>query len=81
MSVYSASAYKHRLNMEWDSPEIKRKPICVCGKVGFDKKSALTKANHLKKRGRERFLRVYPCHMSDYWHLTKRAYYDGEKVE
>lgn len=50
--------------------EYERKPICKCGKVGFDKKSAQTKANWLVKRGKEKRLRIYQCNLSDYWHLT-----------
>lgn len=44
---------------------------CECGKVGFDKKGALTKRNSLLKLGNVRKLRVYPCPKSNLWHLTK----------
>lgn len=47
-----------------------RKKICVCGKVCFDKRSAQTKKNWLVKKGREKFLRIYQCDQSNYWHLT-----------
>ena len=49
--------------------ESERKPICECGKVGFDKKTAQTKANWLMKNKGKR-LRIYQCDISDYWHLT-----------
>lgn len=50
-----------------------RKPKCVCGKIGFDKKTAQSKRNYLEKgkgkyKGRE--LRIYKCPESDLWHLT-----------
>lgn len=44
---------------------------CPCGKVCFSKKAAQSKRNFLHKIGNERFLRIYQCHMSDWWHLTK----------
>lgn len=46
------------------------KSACACGKMNFDKKTATTKMNWLKKKGNEKFLRIYQCPQSDYWHLT-----------
>lgn len=43
---------------------------CPCGKVSFDKKSALTKKNDFGKRGNGA-MRIYQCDQSDFWHLTK----------
>ncbi len=48
-----------------------KRPLCRCGKVCFDKKTALTKKNDLVRKGREKYLRVYQCPDSDTWHLTK----------
>lgn len=54
-----------------------RKPVCVCGKIGFSKKDALTKKNWLENKGRVRQLRIYQCDIdSNYYHLTKTKYYD-----
>ena len=45
---------------------------CACGKVGWDKKGALTKSNDLERRGNEKELRVYQCDVDDtFWHITK----------
>lgn len=50
-------------------------PRCAeTGKVCFNKKDAQTKRNTLKKRGRERNMRVYQCPHCDYWHLTSVKY-------
>lgn len=48
-----------------------RRPVCLCGKVSFNKKDAQTKRNHLIDKGIERYLRIYPCPQSNTWHLTK----------
>lgn len=48
---------------------------CVCGKIAFDKKSALTKKNSLERLGRER-LEIYQCRRADTWHLTKLDRYE-----
>lgn len=50
-----------------------RRSNCACGKIMFDKKTAQTKANYLMKVIKsEKYLRVYQCELSGYWHLTKR---------
>ena len=49
-----------------------RNKICKCGKVCFDKKSAQSKRNSLIRMGKERYLRIYQCDISDCWHLTKK---------
>ena len=48
-----------------------------CGKIGYpDKKSAESKRNQLKRKGRKANmggkLRIYPCPDCKHWHLTKR---------
>lgn len=55
--------------------DLGRKKICECGKVCFDKKGAQTKANWLKRRGNQKYLRVYQCEVSDYWHLTSAKHH------
>lgn len=51
-----------------------RKTKCVCGKICFDKKTAVSKKHWLEKRGREKELRVYQCNEDDSnWHLTKTS--------
>lgn len=56
-----------------------KRPICQCGKVCFDKKTAQTKRNQLERMGGEKYLRVYQCPQSDYWHLTKATNYRNNK--
>lgn len=53
-----------------------RNKRCKCGKISFDKKTAQTKRNDLLNRGNERFLRIYKCNRSNYWHLTKEEFKD-----
>ena len=55
---------------------IARKPLCICGKIGFDKKTAQSKRNWLLKKGTIKELRIYQCNQSDYWHLTKAMWHD-----
>lgn len=47
-----------------------RKPLCACGKVAMDKKTAQTKRNYLMKKGNQKELRIYQCPQEDCWHLT-----------
>ncbi len=61
-----------KLNL-WAKSDTTRKPICYCGKVCFDKKTAITKKNWLENKGREKKLRVYQCPKSNTWHLTKQV--------
>jgi hypothetical protein len=49
-----------------------RRPLCACGKVSFDKKSAATKSNLLHRSGNGKRFRIYQCPMSNTWHLTKQ---------
>lgn len=49
-----------------------RKESCKCGKVCFDKRGAQTRRNELIKHGREKYLRIYQCDLSNAWHLTKK---------
>ncbi len=44
---------------------------CACGKVGYDKKGAVS-AKNLRWSREHVELRIYPCPQSDKWHLTKR---------
>ena len=57
---------------EYPLSPIDRRPICKCGKVGFDKKGVQTKRNFMLNLGKQKYLRIYQCNMSNYWHLTKR---------
>ncbi len=50
-----------------------RYPICTCGKIALDKKSAQTKRNWLLKKGSAKDLRIYQCDFSNCWHLTKQV--------
>ena len=49
-----------------------RKPIGVCGKICFSKKSAQTKKNWLEFRGRIKKLKIYQCPQCNAWHMTKQ---------
>lgn len=52
--------------------DYERKPRCRCGKICFDKRTALTKKNWLEEHGKERGLGIYPCPFSNTWHLTSK---------
>ncbi len=54
------------------------KERCECGKICFDKKTAQTKANSLKKHGKGQ-MRIYQCDQSDWWHLTHKQVIWGRK--
>lgn len=45
---------------------------CLCGKVSLAKKTAQTKANFYHNKGRSRYMEIYQCNDSDWWHLTNR---------
>lgn len=50
----------------------RKNPTCICGKVGFSKIDAQTKANFLKRQGKAKNMRVYQCLESDNWHITSK---------
>lgn len=55
---------------------------CICGKISFSKKDAITKMHFLEKKGNARALRVYQCREDDRnWHLTKTNKYYGKEYE
>lgn len=49
-----------------------RQPLCICGKVCFDKRTAQTKKNSLEEMGNRGKFRIYQCPSSGdrWWHLT-----------
>ena len=65
------SRKKEYLNNKWIVREEKIR--CPCGKMCFDKKGAQTRRNSLKRRGGEE-LRIYPCPLSNTWHLTHNVF-------
>ena len=44
--------------------------MCECGKIGYDKKGAIT-AKNKRWRDEHEKLRVYQCH-GKFWHLSSR---------
>lgn len=58
---------------------LERKETCKCGKVSFDKRGAQSRKNELIHMGKERYLRIYQCDLSDSWHLTKTEFMNMRK--
>ena len=49
---------------------MEHRPMCECGKIGYEKKGAIT-AKNKRWRDEHEKLRVYQCH-GKLWHLSSR---------
>lgn len=72
----SYSKYKYNKHSR-DSYGLKEedKKLCpVCGKVCYDKKSAMTAVNYAKHKNEHHKIpiRAYYCEDCNYWHLTSQ---------
>ena len=70
--VYTSrcSPWSRQHLMKKDKDAIEHRPMCECGKIGYDKKGAITAKNKRWHDEHEK-LRVYQCH-GKFWHLSSR---------